>query len=1122
MAVPRMVELTSWLESHGLGRYAQLLADNAIGIDILADLTEEDLEKLSLPLGDRKRLLRAAAALATTPQDRQRPTSRTVHEGATQRAEPQRRQLTILFCDLVGSTGLSTRFDPEDMREIIKAYQSACARQITRYEGWVAKYMGDGILAYFGWPIAHENDAERAVRAGLAVTTAVAKLITPSGEPLAARVGIATGVVVVGDVVGTGSSREEAVVGETPNLAARLQALAAPGSVVISDPTRRLTRELFRCLDLGEQQLAGFEKPLRCWQATAVGNTRSRFVAMHALDLLPIVGREEDLEKLRSRWVRAKESFGQVVLVCGEPGIGKSRIVESLQHQLDDEHSSLHYHCSPFHKDTALYPLISQLELAADIRRNDGPGEKLEKLRNRTSQFSTDPVDVALLAALLSLPTHDHLPPLTLTPEKQKARILETFTKELSSLAARNPVLIVFEDAHWADPTTLEYLSSVITLIRRIPVLLVVTFRPDFTAPWSSGESVATLTLHRLDRPAGSALISQVAQKKSLPAEIIDEILAKSDGVPLYIEELTKAVLGSEFLVQKDDAFVLSGQLVGFVVPSSLHDSLMARLDRLGPVKEVAQVAATLGRTFSMELLEAISPLEAADTKTAVSQLVNAGLLQARQGELEEVYEFKHALIRDVAYQSLLRATRRAHHQRIAATIEARFPQIAEKEPEYLAHHFTEAQLVTKAIQYWQVAGNRAKQRSANLEAIAHYSKALGLTASLPEASRDSIERSLRVALGPALMATKGGASRDVQENYARARELAERADVGREMFPVLFGLFRYYVLRAELQTAASLAMQLLDLARSEKDSGLLIEGSLAMGAAVFWMGDTATAAKHFSDALNTYSPSVHSSHSLLYGQDPFLIATSYLALSDWTLGYADRAVETIGRALARGQETGHLFSRAYALYGAAWVHQLRGEPRECLAWAEKCLELSSDQGFRYFMGLGAAAKGWAEIQQGNAIEGLARVQDGVAAWSATGALASFTYHHSLLADACLKAGKAQEGLDVVRGALNTVLQTGERCWEAELHRIKGEILLKLQGGGEEAEKCLHDALHAARARQCRGFEIRAATSLARLWYRSGRRAEARAVLEPTYRAFTEGFDTADLRKAAALLDEIS
>ena len=456
---------------------------------------------------------------------------------------------------------------------------------------------------------------------------------------------------------------------------------------------------------------------------------------------------------------------------------------------------------------------------------------------------------------------------------------------------------------------------------------------------------------------------------------------------------------------------MLSGQLQGFVVPSSLHDSLMARLDRLGPVKEVAQLAATLGRTFNIELLAAVSPLGQTDQKTAVSRLVDEELLQVRALEPEAVYEFRHALIRDVAYQSLLKSIRRAHHQRIAETIEARFPHIAEREPEFVAHHFTEAQLVPKAISYWQTAGNFAKRRSANLEAVAHFSKALGLAESLPEATRNSIELNLRIALGPALMATKGVTAREVEDNYTRARRLTEKADLKRELFPVLFGLFRYHILRADLQSAGVLANQLLDLASSENEPGLLCESSLAMGATLFWIGDTATAAQHLKNALDNYDHAEHSSHSLVYGQDPYLFGSGYLALSDWALGYPDRAVETIGKALARVEKMDHLFSRAYILYGAAWVHQLRREPGLCLQWAEACLDLSSDQGFQYFIGLSSLLKGWVEIQQGLTVDGLKRVQEGVSVWSRR----SRSQRHLspfLLADAYLSAGRSAEALE--------------------------------------------------------------------------------------------------------------
>jgi class 3 adenylate cyclase len=710
------VEIAAWLRQLGLERYEQAFRDNDIAAAVLPELTDRDLQDLGISLGHRRLLLKAIRALAddgaehrtgVSPSPAARPAP---HSGA------ERRQLTVLFCDLVGSTELSARLDPEEMGQVIRAYQDRCAEVIERWGGRVAKYMGDGVLAYFGWPVAHEDEAERAVRAGLGLTAAVPQLEAPVGAPLAARVGIATGLVMVGELIGEGAAREETVVGETPNLAARLQALAAPGDVVISEATRRLVGGLFALADLGPRRLKGFAEPLVAFRVEGEGRAEGRFEALHGERLTPLVGREHELGILAERWAWAKDGDGQVVLLAGEPGIGKSRLLRALRERLGDApHVALSHFCSPHHTNSALYPVIDLLERAARLDRAAPPEVQLGRLEAVLAR-SSDRLDEALplLAALLGVPTDERYPALSLTPEVQKRRTLQALLDQLAALAAQQPVLALYEDVHWIDPSTLELLGMVIERVRQLPVLVLITFRPEFQPPWTGHAHVTMLAMGRLGRRQGADLVARVTGDKPLPAAIVEQIVARTDGVPLFVEELTKTVLESGLLVDKGIRYELAGPLPPLAIPATLHDSLMARLDRLAPIKEVAQIGAVIGREFSHDLLlAAVASISANQLGDALEQLVSSELVFRRGTPPDATYTFKHALVQDAAYQSLLKSTRQQLHARVAEALEDQFPETANSQPELLAHHFTEAHQFESAIGYWLKAGERAAARSA-------------------------------------------------------------------------------------------------------------------------------------------------------------------------------------------------------------------------------------------------------------------------------------------------------------------------------------------------------------------------------------------------------------------------
>src|SRR5271165_6428288 len=755
------MDVAVWLRSLGLERYEALFRENDIDAEVLSDLTDGDLEKIGVSLGHRKRLLKAAAALAAGPAPAPPAAAAPVPPGGPADAA-ERRQLTVMFADLVGSTALSARLDPEDMRQVIRAYQDSCSGVVARYDGFVAKFMGDGVLAYFGFPRAHEDDAARAVHAGLEIAEAVAALQTRARESLAVRVGIATGLVVVGDIVGQGPAQEQAVVGDTPNLAARLQGLAEAGGVVVAASTRRLTGDRFRLKDLGRHAVKGLAEPVEAYAALGVSASESRFDAAHATRLSGFVGREAESAELLARQRGAWEGHGQIVLISGEAGIGKSRLSAWLAEQVAaTPHTRLRYQCSPYHRDSALYPFVQQFERAAGIAAQEPAEAKLDKLEKVLGLATRAMNEVApLIAAMLSIPTGARYPPLNLSPAQQRRQTLSALLDQMEGLAKKQPVLMLFEDAHWADATSLEVLDLAIERVRRLPALFIVTSRPEFEAPWKGLPDVAEIALTRFDRAEAEALVERVAGGRKLPAEVLAQIVAKTDGVPLFVEELTKAVLESGLLVEEAERYRLDGPLPPLAIPSTLQDSLMARLDRLATVKEIAQIGAAIGREFTYPLLNAVVDRDETTLRAALSQLEDSELV-FRSGEPPDArYVFKHALVQDTAYESLLKSRRQILHRRIAEILREKFPDVVEAEPELVAHHFTQAGLTEPAIEYWGKAGDLALRRSAFKEAIAHLGKAIEMTEALTGSEEQTSGRlRLQVSYGNAMFAARGFAA---------------------------------------------------------------------------------------------------------------------------------------------------------------------------------------------------------------------------------------------------------------------------------------------------------------------------------------------------------------------------
>jgi predicted ATPase/class 3 adenylate cyclase len=1036
--------------------------------------------------------------------------------------EAERRQLTVLFCDLVGSTELSARLDPEDLRDVIRAFQTCCANVVSRWDGHVAKYMGDGALAYFGWPRAHEDDAERAVRAGLELSRAVGRLIDDETS-LAARVGIATGQVIVGDLIGEGAAQEEAVVGETPNLAARLQALAKPGMVVISQATRRLVGGLFELDDLGPQRLKGFAEPLAAWRVAGASPVEGRFEARQTTGLTPLVGRDEEISLLLRRWRQALDGEGQVVLLSGEPGIGKSRIVRELREQLSDQpHLRLFYHCSPYHQTSPLHPMIEQLERAAGFSRDDPPEVRLDKLEVLLAR-GTDELHeaVPLIAALLGVPTGDRYPPLDLTPQRQKQRTLEALVDQLEGLAAGQPVLLAYEDAHWIDPTTQEFLELAIERVQRLAVLLLITFRPEFTPPWSGQPHVSALALTRLGRRDGAAMVDRVVGAKTLPAEVAAQILAKTDGVPLFVEELTKTVLESGLLSDAGDRYELSAPLPALAIPSTLHDSLLARLDRLAPVKEIAQIGAALGREFPHALLAAVADRPEPELQAALDQLVSSELVFRHGTPPEVTYTFKHALVQDTAYQSLLRSRRQQLHAKIAEVLEERFDDTA---PEVVARHCTEAGLNDKAAMYWYEAGQWALRRSAYTEALAHLNtglKVLDDTHVSTQRARQALR--LQLTRAEALQATLGYIAPETMDAYSNALDLARELGDLAEIFPALRGRHIASTQQGDNRSSLQLGDECLQLALSQDDRAAQSLAHRIMGQSSMFLGKLEAAREHLEHAYALYDSKEHHSSAATYGLDLRTATLNFLSPTLWLLGYPDQALAMSESSLTHARQLGYAFNLALTMMWVYYTRMLRREYRAGKEQAEQLLKLASKHGISDCIVAATAQCALAESHLGaSSDETLAEVRQCMSDYRARWDKFVVPYNLGTLASAVAAAGRSDAALSVIAEAL--ALDTDE-CWsEAELQRLNGEIRLAEGGAGaaSDAEACFERSLDIARRQGARLWELRAATSLACLWADQGKRTEAHDLLAPVYGWFTEGLDTQDLKDAKELLDRLA
>ena len=1112
------MDVAAWLRGLGLEQYAPAFRANDVDGEVLPELTADDLIGLGVTsIGHRRKLLAAIAALGTEPPTGAQSATSATSASIAAPTIAERRQLTVMFCDLVGSTALSTRHDPEDLRELIGDYHRAVAETVGRFDGFVAKYMGDGVLIYFGYPQAHEDDAERAVRAGLAVIEGVGRL--PARQHLSVRLGIATGLAVVGDLIGEGAAQERGVVGETPNLAARLQALAAPNTLIIAEATRRQVGGLFDLEDLGPQALAGFAEPQRAWRVMGESGVLSRFEALRSAET-PLVGREEEIELLTRRWQQAKSGEGRVVLISGEPGIGKSRLTAALSEHIESEpHIRLRYFCSPHHQDSALYPFIAQLERAAGFARDDTVEEKLAKLRALLAPGMRDDDDITLLSELLSLPSS--AANLNLSPQRKREKLFEAFLNQLDAEARSRPVLMAFEDAHWIDPTSRELLDLTVDRVRHLPVLLAITFRPEFQAPWGGRSHVASLALNRLGERDGEALVQKLAGNAALTADIVAEIVERTDGVPLFVEELTKAVLESAAQGDRVAGVLATTSLAAQSVPATLHASLMARLDRLGPAaKEVAQIGAVLGREFAYELIEPVAQRPERELQVAFDQLGDAGLLFCRGTAPHSSYLFKHALVQDAAYSTLLRGRRQELHARVAAALEQHFSDLVERQPELLAHHLTAAGDTERAVDQWLTAGRHAAARLAYLEAIAHLERSLGMLHSLPESRvRNGREIELQLALGLCLFTVKGAVAARLP--YTRAHELAESSGEPQQQFEALYGVWHTNALSGRIAAAGPLSERLLRMAEREGDDGLRLQARHSGWATWYWAGDPARAREHADAGRLLYDPKKHASHRFVYSaHDPGVCAGFMGALAEWLIGYPETALASIADSLALAERIAHPFTLSVALTHSSVLYLNRGEPERALRHLDAAEMLAAEQRLSLVCEPGML-RGAALVGQGAVDDAIARIREGVTAWTQLGRTIYLPYGLAFLAEGLARQGDRAAALAALREGLQIADATGEHNWDAELHRLTGTVLLA-ESNLDEGQACLQQAIRIAQAQQAKSLELRAARDLARLWGEQGRRAEARDLLAPVYGWFTEGFDTADLKEAKTLLDQLA
>jgi class 3 adenylate cyclase/predicted ATPase len=1118
-----MTELSEWLSKLGLEKYTQVLIDNDVDLEVLQHLSDDDLKELGFSLGHRRKLLASLRDSENKGQaEGASPVSAQVPEKAD---EAERRQLTVMFCDLVGSTELSERLDPEELRSLLGSFHEAVTGSITAHGGYVAKLLGDGVLAYFGWPTAHENDAERAVHAGLAATESVAGLES-HGKPLAVRTGIATGPVVIGDMHGKTAHETGSIAGATPNLAARLQGVARPGEIVIHESTKRLVRGTFELEPLGRQILKGFSEPVAIWRVIGSTRTGSRFEALRQGSLTDFVGRTHEIELMVDRWRLAQDGEGQVVLLCGEAGIGKSRVLREFISRLEDEAGmQVTYQCSPHETNAAFQPVIAEIEQTSGFQPGDDIQTRLNKLEQHlASCFDNTLADeeMALFAGLLGLPTESY-PAIEMAPLRRKQRTIELLTDRLIALANQRALLLTVEDIHWVDPSTLEVLDAVIPRIQNQSVLAVLTYRPEFQPAWGSYEHVTTCSLNRLGRADGRMIAERVAGGKALPDEVLARIIAQTDGTPLFVEEVTKSVLESGILEEQGDRYVLRGPLPPFAIPETLQDSLMARLDRLAPVKRVVQAAACIGREFGTELLAAALPMDDTELDTALNELVAAELIFPIGSKADEArFIFKHALVQDAAYASLVTATRCSLHERLALALE----KTPDPDPLELGRHFLESNHLDRAARLYLEAGKNALEASALPEAIGALEIGLraanGVNSSV---DRDGLELDIRVALGTARMASFGWAHPSVSEAMEPAFQLAEATSNYDALGSILWALWVHYQTRTDFPRAHEWLAQLKSLASEKPQSDLPIIYDMSAGCQYFWEADYTRALDHTDRLKSAYEPEKHARITRLTNHDPLVFAQHWAgSLADWIAGRPDSSVERLDEAINLARQIGHPFNLVFALTAGATALIYLNQTKSLLDCCDEAALVTEREALGPFSENVNVMqwRGAAYVVEGEFERGYNLLKQGNEFWTNSGGRICTAMFRSWIVLGLVGLDRIEEAANLNTDNIQHCRLTGDCYMEPECLRLAGELALRARTPNvEAAQNYFNEAIALARSHEAKSWELRSALSLARLLQSQNSRNEAIAVLEPVFESFTQGFGTEDLQEAKTLLTSL-
>ena len=1058
--------------------------------------------------------------------------------GALPSNDAERRPLTVMFCDLADSTELSTKLDPEDLQDVIRSYQETCTKLIQEYGGFVAKYMGDGILVYFGYPKSLERNAERAVRSGLGIIDAILALNRTMGRDkgidMAVRIGIATGMVMVGEIVGEGMAQERTVIGEAPNMASRLQGVAERNSLVIGGLTRELTGDAFVYQDLGSHDLKGIAGQVQTWGVVGMVNELADDVdddeTDGAAEVPELVGRDEETGLLRRAWASTREERrGQVVTISGEAGIGKSVLIDGLKAEARNEGlERITFRCSPYHASSALYPIIGHLKRLAKWRPEDDSNARLTKLEAILEGYD-QPLDelVPLIASVLSLqvPT-DRYPAIEMTPQQLKRQTQDTLIAILLETAEHQPLLTLWEDLHWADPSTLELLGLLIEQAPTAALLVIATARPEFVTPWPARSYITPITLNRLERPHAEALVKRIVDAKPLPEEVVDHIVTKTDGVPLYVEELTKTILESDILRDTGDHFELAGPLSSLSIPDTLQESLMARLDHLPQVRELAQIGSVLGREFAYEMISGLSNISDATLREGLGQLVESELLYQRGRPPRARYVFKHALVKDAAYGSLLRRPRQQYHQQVAELLETKFPDIVEAHPELLAHHYSEGGVGDRAVDYWQIAGQRAIERSANAEAIAHLNFGINVIGTMPDDDAIALrELKLQTMLAGPLIATKGYGAAETGAVFKRAQDLSNKVEDPSLMFPVLYQQWVFNLIGSKIDEARDLARQFLEMAYAQEETLPRVLGHRVTAVSHYFRGELGPARSELETAIGLYDDEQHKDSTYQFGQNPKSAILAFQASTLHLMGYADQASAMAKAAIDHSREINHANTMAYVLvYGAVIIAHCRRDLDVAVAGNTSLLSLANEQDLALWKATGMIQAGWIASLRGEHAEAIATAETGLEDLRVTGT----TLHQPLVMAQIIEVhaanGQYDKALALLDEAMEHVDRTNERLFEAELYRLKGEQLILARGFGDlaEVEKLFLKSLEIARKQNAKSWELRTATSLARLWLQQEKLGDARNLLQPIHAWFTEGFDTADWIDAKALLDSLS